>query len=771
MAGQSPSSSQTSFHAPKGDFVWRVGADVSCDLHVPFPGIDPKHVTIKREGNRVFIHDLGSKAGTFVNGERLKGRHWSEISRYDDIKLGIQSFKVHPQVFFGGGLAGIESSELTYESKEKVVLCDGLYVSAKPETVTAIMGPSGSGKSVLLKLINGYNRPTSGCVMVGGQFDIHSASGSSAVRDYIGYVPQAEVMIPELTVGSSLFYRLRLRYPDIKRPFCERFIRQICSRLGFDSEDRLTTFLNKQIGSPESQGKVLSGGERRRANIAHEMVCRTQVLLLDEPTSGLSSVDADHIVKLLHDLAKQDGLTVITTVHQPSRDAFDLFDDLLLMGYGGKPAYYGPAKQATAYLEQVTGKRCGTKNPAEFVLEVLKEKADSDLLTQRFSQASTRPAYANKPMCTTNLGTPSIPMPTSVSKGSLLKRSTKFISSLYSGLSECKTLIYRNARVTVSDRINILFSIGQVPLIALLTFAAFHNIHSDSSSFDNFARRFFFFGQSLAEHESSGSGAFPAEARWREANDKAKNATNLISEPSAKARASIIFTLVVASLWFGLMGACKEIVTEHHILERESRSCVTLGPYVFAKMWIQLNMIAIQTGLLTMMVVPIMLRLSVLHVFLMWLVLWVAGISAAALGLLVSSIANTYRVALSAVPLLMIPQLLLGGLLRPIEMTKGISLWPRLLSYATIQRWAFEAGLFIDRFSDGDVLRQFINTNPVGKYTELKIIEFQEGTLVGSFFGEYGNTHLVFPLFILACATFFMLILCRIVLYKRLCRL
>lgn len=762
MAAQ-PTSGKTT--APPGvDFTWLVGSDVACN--VVAPGLDPRHAMFRRQGNRCFIQDLQSKGGTFLNGESIRPQVWHEVSRYDEIKMGAYPFHIYPHVFFGRGVAGLDSTELRFDvGGKKGVLCDGTFIRAKPETITAVMGPSGAGKSVFLNLLNGYNRPTSGHVLVGGQFDVHGSGGAKAVRDFIGYVPQAEVMIPELTVLESLCYRLRLRYPDIKRDFSERFARQVCSRLGF-AGDELSEFLNKRIGSPESRGKVLSGGQRRRANIAHELVCRTQVLILDEPTSGLSSVDADQIVALLHDLAKQDRMTIITTVHQPSRDAFGKFDDLLLMSYGGKVAYYGPAQQAPGILEKTTGTACGAKNPAEYVLEALKKPADRDKLTKQFANTATRPTVAPPPIPA--VGQKAASSAASIgSKGSVWRRCRAVLLAPFARLAECKTLIARNVLVLTSDWVHLLFTIGQVPLIAALMFLAFHRVQQDNAPYDAFARQFYFLGQALEPYDKDNKGGFVIDKEWRESAEKAKTATALISELTAKQRASVIFTLVVAAIWFGIMGSCKEIVSEQHIVQRESRSCVRLGPYVAAKMWVQLVLVALQTGLLTVMVVPWMLGLSVVCTLRMWLVLWLAGISAAALGLLVSGVARTYRVALTAVPLLMIPQLLFGGLLRPIGAIQGVTWWPQLLSYATIQRWAFEAGLSVDKYAIQNVLRQFIDLNAAGRYAELKIIQFQNGTLLGSFFGDRSAHHGVLPLIVLVCATLGMLALCRIVLQRR----
>jgi ABC-type multidrug transport system ATPase subunit len=162
-------------------------------------------------------------------------------------------------------------------------------------------------------------------------------------------------------------------------------IRQTCRQLGFTLE-RLDKFLNTVIGSSESGIRGLSGGERKRANLAHELIAMPLILLLDEPTSGLSSVDADKMVRLLQQLTRQDELTTIATIHQPSQDTFARFDNLLLMNHGGTVAYYGSTQRATAYVELLTGTSVGGRNAAEYLLEILDNPHYNEKITQAFQE-------------------------------------------------------------------------------------------------------------------------------------------------------------------------------------------------------------------------------------------------------------------------------------------------------------------------------------------------------------------------------------------------
>ncbi len=379
-----------------GDFEILIGSGRACGIRLTtyeVPDIARKHAILKRIGDRLFIQDLGSKSGTFLDGSRLPKKTWEEIVQkatgHNEIKLGQTPIGIDAQLFRGRPRAGIETTALYYKVSGKMI-CNGAYLRAKPGTMTAIMGPAGCGKSTLLDLVNGYRAPTSGQVFVKKDQDIinvHQDYGK--VREWLGYLPQDDMMIPELTVSQSLNYCLRLQFIGLATSIRQLMIRKTCYNLGFEA-NRLTKFLNTVIGSSESGIRGLSGGERKRANLAHELIAMPLILLLDEPTSGLSSVDADKIVRLLQSVTQLDELTTIATIHQPSRDTYERFDNLLLMDHGGRVAYYGSTKEATAYFEQVTSIACENRNPAEYLLEILDNPYYNQKMTQFSEQRQPR---------------------------------------------------------------------------------------------------------------------------------------------------------------------------------------------------------------------------------------------------------------------------------------------------------------------------------------------------------------------------------------------
>lgn len=181
-----------------------------------------------------------------------------------------------------------------------------------PSEMVALMGRAGAGKTTLLKALNGYTPPAAGRVLFNG-VDLYQSY--DLYRQQMGYVPQDDIVHSQLTVREALYFSTKLR-TDLRDHEIEARIDKILEELGIlDKKDTL-------IGSPEK--KVLRGGQRKRVNIAMELITDTPVLFLDEPTSGLSSYYAEGVIDLLQRLARE-GKTIITTIHQPSIDVYKKF--------------------------------------------------------------------------------------------------------------------------------------------------------------------------------------------------------------------------------------------------------------------------------------------------------------------------------------------------------------------------------------------------------------------------------------------------------------
>jgi len=737
------------------DFEWVIGADADCRVRIP--SAHPRVALLIKRNTRLFLRNLGPGETILVNETPVPPSAETELTRYDRVQVGQTTLEIGLELFLGQARWGIDTSRLSYRRPEAPdqVLCAGAFLRAAPGTFTAILGPTGCGKTVFLNLLNGYCQPGQGRIVVGNAFDLQRDFGW--VRNLVAFVPQGDILIAELTVRQSLDYRLRLRFPDMVERVRRRLIRDTCVRLGFHPS-RLEQFLNTPVGSPEANRRGLSGGERKRANIAHELVMKPAILMLDEPTSGLSSADADQVTHLLRRLAAEEHITVVASLHQPSRQAFECFDQLLVLGYGGQVAFYGPARNAVAYFETATENPCPpSMSPGDYVLAQVFAPEDARRVVRYYERNH---GGLPEPLA------PEAPLPLAADP-----ERSGWPQRLGRSLAQAWTLVQRNVRVLLADKPNLGLAFGQIPILALLILMAFHRLGQDGAEQERFTRIAYEFGKGRREQWEVARRVNPQEV-LKKAITKSVQPTAVISRAAAQRRGVIYYILVAAAVWFGILGGCREVVTEKHILRREGRTCVDLGPYLGGK-WVVLALqTGLQCGLLVVLVVPWVLQLSFAATVALWGVLWLTAVTSASLGLLLSSVAPTYRFALTAVPLLMIPQLLFGGILRPpADMAPGT--WvARLPGYATVHRWAFQAALATDpRARQGVMVQQFPSDwDRLDTTLQLiEIIDFRKGSLLGSFFPEArSQLDARLPIVLLSIANPLLLLACHRWLKRRL---
>lgn len=296
------------------------------------------------------------------------------------------------------------------------------------------------------------------------------------------------------------------------------------------------------------------------------------------------------------------------------------------------------------------------------------------------------------------------------------------------GLHQWWVLCGRNFRVVASDRLGFLMTALQAPLIALVTLAAFNGLGSDERTADYFCRVVHHFRQLKAPYEARGD-TVPLYGEIIQATQQAvSRETRLISTAAAQRRAGLYFVLVSAAVWIGVMGACREIVAEKDVLLREFRTCTRVGPYLAAKFTVQCLLTGAQTAVLASVVGLGLLEAPGVSWAALWGALWLTALASAALGLFVSSTCSTTRVALTIVPVLMVPQLLLGGLMRPPAEWSGEHRVRALCERIIVQRWGLEAAVATDAYADNGVVSvQFSSWDRLsGRYGELNLLTTSE---------------------------------------------
>ena len=247
---------------------------------------------------------------------------------------------------------------LVLKGTDKKVL-NGVTGSILSGRVTAVMGPSGAGKTTFMNVLAG--KATYGTMT--GQIEINGRLDS--VFNYsslCGFVPQEDTMLRDLTIKENLLFYARIRLPaSFTDQQCQSVVNETMSTLG------LSHIQNSQIGDETKRG--ISGGQRKRVNVAMEMVSSPSMLFLDEPTSGLDSTTSFELIEALKALASK-GTNILVVLHQPSYQLFQLFDDVLLLGKGGSTVFLGESSKCLEYFRSI-GFECGLRvNPGKlnFVL-------------------------------------------------------------------------------------------------------------------------------------------------------------------------------------------------------------------------------------------------------------------------------------------------------------------------------------------------------------------------------------------------------------------
>ncbi|MBI5533926.1 MAG: FHA domain-containing protein [Deltaproteobacteria bacterium] len=670
-----------------------IGRTPDNDIVCNHAQVSSRHAVLINADGQVFIEDRGSANGTYVRGQRIPPNKKIPVQNGERIYVGPMPLVVNipesgagqiiiPDVsqWSGRPLYEIEAWDLVIQVPDRDnpgqqrTLLDHVSFKALPGDMIALMGPSGAGKTTLLLTLNGYLPPSAGLVRINGE-NLYAIYDN--LRGSIGYVPQDDIVHPELTVFEAVRYSARFRLPpDYSDAEIDRRVNETLAQLGLEGVKSL------EIGKPEK--KVLSGGQRKRVNIAMELVTDPVILFLDEPTSGLAADDTTALVKLLHDLAKATGKTIIMTIHQPAKDEYEQFNLCLILGYGGVPMFYGPTTPDSyqffgKYLDTI-GKPEKIDNPRD-MFDVL-QKREAPIFEQMKAQNPGTSRGVARNYCAKQWQEEFKASPTYQKMYSGPRSVGAGVMQSYIPPGAPKTtgqfrlLLSRYFTTKRRDTSGFLIMLLQAPIIGFLLAFVF--------GFQKASIPGWCLG-AMQELSRKGGGAGTGDL--------------LSSMATTRDNSAAAFFLVVAAVWFGTSNAAREIVSERAIYMRERMVNLGLFNYVFSKFLLLVVFCIVQCTALLLIVFPVLGFNGGIVAFVIELGNLVAVSSVSvALGLLLSTVVTSSEAAMALTPIALIPQVVLGGLIVPMT-TNSVLRWPMLIVPA---RWGFQGVVARERIAIAD---------------------------------------------------------------------
>ena len=573
--------------------------------------------------------------------------------------------------------------------------------------LVAIMGGSGAGKSTLLNLLNGTLQPDRGALYLNGR-DVHREP--AAVAGVFGYIPQDDLLFEDLTVFDNLHYAARLCLAQLSDAERIDRVRALLADLGQAETAAL------KVGSPLQ--KTISGGQRKRLNIALELIREPTVLFVDEPTSGLSSADAEMVMSLLKQQAAR-GKLIFVVIHQPSSKIFRQFDALWVLDQGGWPIFRGSPLEAVAYFrargglpgaEQAICPGCGSVNPEQIfaiVEEKLLDPAGQATAERRISPQTWYRLYQEAeaarpaPPDLTDVSEPPVPtaptaptapsVPTLLSETSephepfeplaLTRTSSSTASPLPSEtaatlplpepglhrpsrLGQLQIFFSRDLRARLANRGYLAVNLLEPPLLALVLALVTRGAT----------------GADYAYHTNH----------------------NLLV---------FLFMSVVVALFLGLSVSAEEICRDARIQQRERFLHLSWWSYINAKTLYLALVVGLQMLLYLAVAMPL---LEIPDLFgKAWLLLFACAFASALLGLNISATLRSAVTIYILIPLLLVPQMLLSGVIIDYDdLIPATDRQRQVPGYANFlpSRWGYEA-LVVELYSGNAYMRRLIEAD------------------------------------------------------------
>jgi ABC-type multidrug transport system ATPase subunit/uncharacterized tellurite resistance protein B-like protein len=575
--------------------------------------------------------------GSTIRGSKIAPIYYSDIVGEfltEENKAPISLTAEHLFYHFKSGRAGLQNINIA-EHGGKLI---------------GVMGASGSGKSTLLHVLNGSEKPSSGRVLING-VDVHRQT--EKIEGVIGFIPQDDLLVEELTVFQNLFFSAQLCFGHYSEKELQVLVERVLLSLG------LSEIRNLKVGSPLH--KTISGGQRKRLNIGLELLREPSVLFVDEPTSGLSSRDSENIMDLLKELTLR-GKMIFVVIHQPSSDIFKMFDTLIILDVGGFQIYYGNPQESVNYFQEIVNAanktpgacpECGNINP-EQVFNIIETRVVNEYgrftHTRKISPGQWYQYFKSK-----------VKIPKVQSAAEALPA----VQKIPNRLKQFRVFVKRDVTAKVANSQYMVVNSLLTPILAL--FIAYFVKYYDAVGVVN-PRYTFYHNNNIPIY---------------------------------------FFMSVVVALFVGLIISAEEIFRDRKLLKRERYLNLSKGSYLMSKVVILMGISAIQT------ICFVLIGNWILEIpwseTRYWMILFSCAVFANMLGLNISSAFNSAVAIYILIPILIIPQLLMSGVVIKFDKfnpnvgsPNGIP-W---LGETMASRWAFEAYM-VTQFKDNRFEKEF----------------------------------------------------------------
>ena len=587
------------------------------------------------ESNRVTV---------FGNGGIISGTNIGVIYQSEVATIFQQSESITRVTF--------AATDLSFHYQQSTNGLQPFSFSLESGSLVGVMGGSGSGKSTLFNVLTGKYLPDSGNIYLNG---VPLSAGYKNHAGVIGLVPQDDMLIEELTVYQNLYYNTCLCLGNLSDVEIKKHVDRLLNDLD------LYEIKDLRVGN--SLSTAISGGQRKRLNIALELVREPSVLFVDEPTSGLSSTDSEMVMQLLKQQTVK-GKIVIVNIHQPSSDIFKLFDTLWVMDKGGYVVYNGNPIEAISYFKRMSGMadaaesecpQCGNVD-SEQILSIIESKVVNQFgkYTQR-RKVSPEDWHNYYDRYLAFDAEPVLPLPV------LDLPEAKF--KIPSRLRQFGVFIKRDVLAKLTNTQYLLITFFEAPLLAFILgfFTKYINDEGEYVFADN------------------------------------------------KNLPVFLFMVIVVALFTGLTSSAEEIIKDRRILEREKFLNLSRVSYISSKVVIVFSISAVQT--VSFVVVSNMILEIHDMTLSYWIVMFSAACAANILGLIISSALDSVIAIYVLIPFVLVPQILLGGAMIDFDdLHKSVSdkINVPIIGDLMISRWGYEA-LSVEQFASNRYEKEFFH--------------------------------------------------------------